>query len=38
MASGDSAPYSLPDLMLILEGIDLSLAYRRKRFSLQKVA
>jgi transposase len=38
MASGDSAPFSLPDLMLILEGIDLSMAHRRKRFSLKKVA
>jgi len=28
---------SLPDLMLILEGIDLSGARRRKRFSLENV-
>ena len=31
-----SAGISLPDLMLILEGIDLSGARRRKRFSLEK--
>ena len=38
MASGDSAAFSLPDLMLILEGIDLSHAHRRKRFSLKNCA
>ena len=33
-----SAAISLPDLMLILEGIDLSGARRRKRFSLEKAS
>lgn len=36
MASGSSTVFSLPDLMLILEGIDLSFSRRRKRFSLEK--
>jgi transposase len=31
-----AAMMSVPDLMLILEGIDLSGARRRKRFSLEK--
>ena len=31
-----SGELSLPDLLLMLEGIDLSDARRRKRFSLQK--
>ena len=35
---GLSSPISLPDLMLILEGIDLSGARRRKRFSLEKAS
>jgi transposase len=38
MQSGDSAVFSLPDLMLILEGIDLSFARRRKRFLMKKHA
>ena len=33
-----SAGISLPDLMLILEGIDLSGARRRKRYSLEKAS
>lgn len=31
-----AAAMSVPDLMMILEGIDLSNARRRKRFSLEK--
>ncbi len=34
--SGTSAAISIPELTLILEGIDLSYARRRKRFSLKQ--